>query len=45
MTTLTIVALAYAVFVGWSVCRAIGGYDKAQEECDRDRNWWMGLLR
>ncbi len=43
MLTLTLLAAGYAVFVGCSVCRAIAGFDKAEEECQRDREWWRGL--
>lgn len=43
MTAIGLIALAYALFVGWSVCRAIAGFDKAEEEMSRDREWWRGL--
>lgn len=43
MLTLGALTLGYVIFVGCSVCRAIGGYDKAAEEAERDREWWRGL--
>lgn len=43
MLTLGALAIGYLIFVGCSVCRAIGGYEAAQEECERDASWWRGL--
>lgn len=43
MLTLGVLAIGYMIFVGCSVCRAVGGYEAAQEECERDREWWRGL--
>ena len=45
LTAAGLVAIFYALFVGWSACRAIAGFDKAEEEMSRDREWWRGLSR
>lgn len=43
LTAGAVLAIAYVLFVGCSICRALDGYDKAAEETSRDREWWRGL--
>lgn len=34
---------AGAYLLGAAICRACNGYGAAQEEIERDREWWRGV--